>query len=275
MDPRYPGDTTQNIVVLQQEKAAKRFLNVVRNKVNDLSQKLWGNSQQAFLDQHAGKAVPFCFSKWYGPIEPQTQYRLDIADGGNDFTENAPIADERNAVLPRNKNIIVNREGAFYLTSWNFCNYVNHSSVRPPNLGGVVPTPGVFLVPPPNPTVLGDIFDSAIENNGGAFISPVSSTQIGQLTVQAPRIFFELEFYDRKRGRLFHPLRFPMELLDGFAVENKRLADPIRFDPDTEIEPRLFINSATLSPDLYDQATNPYAFYINIMFKGYKLLEVE
>lgn len=267
-----PDETIQDIVVLQQEKAAKRFLNVVRNKLNDINRKLWANSQQAFLDQHAGKAVPYCFSKWYGPIRPTTPRRQPQAEGGSAFTEFAILADDKDFLVPRNTNIIVNREGAFYLERVNCTIYASRSSNRFGN----------FVIPPNDNSEVGNIFDGVFTRNGGGNVvpafrsNPLAGGNVGN--TNPPTLGFDVVLYDRKRGRRLHDFKLPMQYFDGFASANKQLADPIRFDTDTEIEPRLFVNVAThFSLFLqFDENVSPNrdVLFFNLFFKGYKLLEV-
>jgi hypothetical protein len=43
----------------------RRYIDVQRNRVNDLNKKL---DTAAYLDQYPGKVVPWMFSKLYGPI---------------------------------------------------------------------------------------------------------------------------------------------------------------------------------------------------------------
>jgi len=222
------------------------YVNVLRNKMHDLSCKIWKDDGiDVFADQHDGNVKPFCYSRVWGP--------LTFAD--------ASLTQFILPSYPQPSNVLVGREGAFYWEEANVCAF---SSWPMSPLDSVV-------IPP-----VGFIFDPAFQANGGAIPEIRSAMDDG--TLESP-IGFDLVIYDKKRGRALHEGKLPKEFFHGARVTNKSLAEPIRFDPNSEIELRLYLNhplvdeTQTVSyPGPHTIKTTRY-IWINMMLKGHIALE--
>lgn len=248
-----------------EELPTRRYIDVLRNRVNDLNKKL---NSQPYFDQYPGKTQPFIFSKLYGPFGMQATRRT--ANPG--FESLAPLVDFNQPLLPRNQNILTGRIGAFYWCSTQVTGYLSWTYVSDP---GYTPAPG-FAVPI-NPLPPADIFDPALERNGGACLFNNFSTQgLRQTGTPVPIIGFELGLYDKKRGRYIGDGVMPSELFCAGTFGSRKLPEPIRFDVDTELEPRVHITEVRMGDYLNtDQKYNAarVACYLNICFKGYYSVE--
>ena len=90
----------------------------------------------AFLDQYPANAVPFNFAKLYGPIPLTTARKYDPAGvPGAGFEKFAALVDLGAFLKPRNGNVFVNREGAFYWCATNIAAYYSFTHVRTPKPG--------------------------------------------------------------------------------------------------------------------------------------------
>lgn len=232
----------------------KRAVDVARNRVNDLRRRM---AHPAFLDQYPARTVPYVFSKLYGPFGLVAARR----NGAVGFEGRAPVAEAGDFILPRNDIVRVNREGAFYWTATNIAGYYSLTYDADP---GLAANPGVISAP------VADIFDPVFPNNGGALV-------VNNFFGNGVRICFDLVLYDKKRGRRLHENSLPPQVLCGQGYANKTNASPIRFDPNTEIEPRLRL--LEVRPDDLldtDQAFDAaqFAGYLSLNFIGYKVLEV-
>lgn len=237
------------------ELSTRRYIDVLRNRVNDLNQKL---GTQPYLDQYPGKTQPFIFSKLYGPIDLQTPRRSTNPG----FESLAPLVNPRQGLLPRNQNILTGRQGSFYWTSVQTTCYVTASYVSDPG----------FAVPI-NPIEPGDIFDPVFPRNGGATLFNNFSTQgLTQVGTSVPILGFEMSLYDKKRGRALADGLIPSELLCAGTFGFRHLPIPMRFDEDSEIEARVHVTEARLGTSLdTDQSydASRVKFYLAISFKGY------
>ena len=240
----------------------RRHAGALRNRVNDLNHRL---STGAYYDQFPGKSVPWVFSKWYGPISPQVPRNVGVA-GADAF---APLVTPARFVLPRGTNVLTGRDAAFYWCSTNVATYVNWTYAP-----GAAPFfPGAPVAAGPN----GDIFDAAIEMNGGAQMCMDNTNAFtrGAVPGSALRVCFELDLYDRKRGRSLTDGRIPSEVIMGQMMENKSTIWPLRFDVDTEIEPRIYITEVNgfIQGDAVAYPHNQVTVFINLAFFGYNQLE--
>jgi hypothetical protein len=230
----------------------KRAVDIVRNRVNDLSVRM---ASQAFLDQYPARSVPYIFSKLYGPFD-----LLATRNNGEvGFDGNAPVVDLGAFITPRNQNIVVNREGSFYWCSTNVTGLVSLTYTSDP---GTSPTPPIDTTP------VSDIFNPVIPANGGA-------VSLLNFFGEGFRICWDLVLYDKKRGRQLHDGYLPPQVISGQGYSNKQNASPIRFDTNTEIEPRVRLLEVRPGAALdTDQAYDAAQFngYLAIMFNGYKVL---
>ncbi len=231
----------------------RRYANALRNQVNDLTKRL---DSQAYLDQYPGKSVPGLISKLYGPIALTTARR----NGATGFEAFATVANPGQFVLPRNTNILIGRDAAFYWCSTNVYGYLSWTYAADPGFAAPITTLGP-----------GDIFDTVIERNGGA-IAMNNFALDGYITPTRPNISFELDLYDRKRGRSINDGKLPAETFAGGAFEFKKAPSIVRMDVDTEIEPRLYVDEVRMGANLNaDQPFNAARVraYVSLVLKGY------
>jgi hypothetical protein len=245
----------------------KLYVDTLRNKVSDLADRL---NSPAALDQYPGRRVPYAFSRLYGPVGPTTPRRGDA--GG--FEELAPLAQPAQFILPRNGNIRVGQIGSFFWQETNVYAYLSWTySADPGPLGNGLVTP-VATFPS-----AGDIFDNVFPDNGGALafnnfrFLDYSPPPVGFATVLPPDVSFDLGLYEKTRGRFLHDRdRMPINVFAGQNFANRKVGQAIRFDPNTELEPRVYINEVRMGNVLdTDQAYNAaqVKVYLIITFHGY------
>jgi hypothetical protein len=289
------NERPRNVFLEHVTRPFKRAVDIVRNRVDDLRVAM---NSPAFLDQYPANSVPYVFSKLYsfGLTTPQ---RRGVFGGapGDGWVNLAPVVDPGAFIVPRNGNIFVNREGSFYLCEMNANGYVSFTWASDPGAGANPDEspPFDFTAPPVQfgGATAGDIFDSVIDNNGGAvaldyfYSIPKGPSEIDPGpppvlkafgdAMRRPHICFDLELYDRKRQRLLHDEKLPPQLFTAQNFANKNAASPIRFDVNTEVEPRVRILEMRMADLLdTDQAYNAAVVrgYLNLTFFGYKVLAV-
>lgn len=239
----------------------KQYVDTLRNKVSDLADRL---NAPAALDQYPGRRVPYAFSRIYGPIGPTTPRRGDA--GG--FEELAPLAQPAQFLTPRNGNIKVGQIGSFLWQETSVYAYLSWTYSADPGLAPI----NVATFPS-----AGDIFDNVFPDNGGALAfnnfrfleyAPPGPFSSGV----PPDISFDLGLYEKTRGRFLHDRdRMPINVFAGQNFANRRVAQPIRFDPNTELEPRIYINEVRMGNTLdTDQAYNAaqVKVYLFVTFHG-------
>jgi len=240
----------------QKRRIIDDYVNVLRNKVSDLSRVIWDeNSTDVFADQYNGKVVPFAYTRVFGPITPA----------------NASLSDY---ILPSKpmSNIVIGREGSF---TWEETAVV---AIAQESIGAIVPDPGPGTTPPAN----GDLFDSYFYNNGGGTFNRPSTGSVSSTNSSNQAVGFDIQLYDKKRGRSLHDGKIPYEIFFGQHVTNKILAEPLRMDPNTNLEPRLYITW----PQFSQLSNNSYgtdgedgfyqtdiSWWIAMTFKGYLSIE--
>ena len=238
----------------------KMYVDTLRNKVSDLADRL---NSPAALDQYPGRRVPYAFSRIYGPIGPTTPRRGDA--GG--FEELAPLAQPSQFILPRNGTIKVGQIGSFLWQETSVYAYLSWTYGADPGLPGNQAT---FAA-------AGDIFDNVIPNNGGALAFNnfrfAEYAPPGPFAVPLPPdVSFDLGLYEKTRGRFLHDRdRMPINVFAGQNFANRKVAQPIRFDPNTELEPRIYINEVRMGNTLdTDQAYNAaqVKVYLFVTFHG-------
>lgn len=266
---------TQNLFERHLTRPFSQKINQLRNRLADLNAKL---NRPAMLDQYPGRAVPYAFTRMYGPLPLTTARRLEESQGGAGFEKLATLADPSDFYLPRNGNINVGRYGSFVWTNTSIFSYLSLTYSADPGIsfqiGGAAP-----YVEVKNFAQQGDIFDSVLDNNGGAisfdanvYVPPEKwRFPTGQLRFFGD-LCFDIGLYDKLRGRFLHdqdrlsPLSF-----FGKAVTNTPLGQEIRFDANTELEPRIYLNEFRMGDVLgTDQAFNAAQAraYITVVFLG-------
>lgn len=242
----------------------RRAVNVVRNRVNDLTVRL---NQPAFLDQYPASTKPFAFARTFGPL-PLTTAKKYAADSGQEgFERLAEAVDLGLYYKPNDGNVFINREGAFYLCSTNAVAHFSLNYSADPGFGGGETWASVNGV--------GNLFDPVIGQNGGAlsvnyFFSHVDYQNRANLS-------WDMRIFDKKRNRYLHEGHLPSQVLTAQNYANKPVVSPVRFDPNTEL--RLDLRVLECRPgDLLDtdDAFNAAQFsaWFTVFFEGYKILEV-
>jgi len=203
---------------------------VLRNKVADIGRTL---DNPVFFDQHPGKNVPYLFSKTYrfDPVAPSA-------------------ADISGFLLPTNGNVLTGRDGSFYWCETNAFLFIQ--SNRTP-----VPNAGLFSTDQAGGGAIG------LQDMQGRF-APVTSSGF------SPFVGWEVDLYDKKRGRSITNGFMPGQTFFAGSTGYRRWNQPVRWDPDTEIEPRVRISVAERSVAPVT-ATN-VIFFLNIVFKGFTAL---
>lgn len=239
----------------------KQYVDTLRNKVSDLADRL---NAPAALDQYPGRRVPYAFSRIYGPIGPTTPRRGDA--GG--FEELAPLAQPAQFLTPRNGNIKVGQIGSFLWQETSVYAYLSWTYSADPGLAPI----SVATFP-----TAGDIFDNVFPENGGALAFNnfrfLENAPPGLLSAGVPPdVSFDLGLYEKTRGRFLHDRdRMPINVFAGQNFANRKVAQPIRFDPNTELEPRIYINEVRMGNTLdTDQAYNAaqVKVYLFVTFHG-------
>lgn len=287
------------------QRPYRRFVDLVRNRVNSINTKM---HDPVFLDQYPGHSVPYVFSKIYefGFVSPRPNPRFNGATSNPNFFESAvPTVNMADWILPRNGNILVNQEGPFYLNQVNISGYMNLTFNTFDGFFGPVPAPAN---PPVFPQGTGDIFSpvsysttdfaafpaptatvvSPTQSNGGAIrcnffydtVSNVYTNTPGETDQNdfRPCINFDVILFDKKRSRKLHDDVLSPHILCGQDFANKYLGKPMRFDPNTTIEPRIRITKCkpgNILSDGYGANVSSVDFraYLCLLFKGYKVLE--
>jgi hypothetical protein len=261
---------------LLEELPVSRYLKTLSHRVYQLSKKL---NRSAYFDQYAGQSVPYNYSLLWGPITMQTPRRV----GTTGFLGLAPLITPETFILPRNGNVLTGRDGAFMWHATNMSTWISWTRT-----GQVA---GATVNGPVDSRPAGDIFSSVVDANGGAQplmnLSDIGwgNNAIGE-GIDAPAVYFEIDLYDKKRGRSITGGRVPAETYFGGtlgAKEHSLDGDAYRWEPDTEIEPRLYVNQARVpmfepTGGIYDQNdaffnAQRVAFYVTMTFKGELLLE--
>lgn len=228
----------------------RRFALAQLNRAQDVVERL---GVPAMSDQYAGKNEPAAFSCWYGPIPMQATRHV----GSIGFDALAPLVTPSTPYLPRDTNPLTGADRSFMLMDWNTSAYLQWGYKQDPGFAA-----------PIDPAPLGDIFDPVLGANGGGQLLQNFSDAF----VNKPRVCFEIDLYDKKRGRSMTNGRIPGQVALGGHYEFKRQFGPMRWDPDTEVEPRVFITemkttSALSTTQAYEAAQ--VAVYLNLVFRGF------
>lgn len=255
--PQYLDENEVDALEHHQRLSFSRYLSTLRNKVDDLKTKL---SRPAMLDQFPGKRVPYAYSRLYGPIPQTSAGPLPSAAG---VEPGGVGANSATYLTPRNGNVLVGLDGPFYWTSTAVTGYVAMADVS----SGSPSAP------------LGDIFDMVVPNNGGATVMNSFGGQFiirnGTNVVLPMSISFDIELYDKGRGRRLHDDRLPVELFSGASIANKNMSQPTKFAPNTNLEPRIYVNQFTINNYGEEAFIDGAAVaYVNLTFLGYKDLDV-
>lgn len=235
-----------NLLTKHRQQPFKRFMDMISAKLADINDML---NEPAPADQYAGKIIPYAVPLLYGP--------LPLVSATDPTTV---------PVTPRNGNALVGRELTFEAQSLSAYGFINI---------GYSGDPG-YPVPRPD-TPVGDIFDSVAEQNGGAMPMDFFGGTFSTLSAALPNmmnISFDVELYDRLRGRRLHEGRLPVELFQSGRIAHRKMASPIRFEKGTNIEPRLYLNEIQPGFDTAEVEGLQVKAYVCLVLKGRQYVEV-
>lgn len=238
----------------------RRFALAQMNRVDALVDRL---GVPILADQYPGKIEPTAFSCIYGPIPMLATRTIPTATG---FDKLATVVSTSTPFLPVGANPLTGANHSFKWMDWNTAALLQWSYVSAPGLAAPVPI---------NPAELADLFDPVFDNGGAQVMQNFSSAfaDVAGETGNPPRVCFEIDLYDRKRGRSITNGRIPGQVALGGAFEFKKVFGPMRWDPDTEIEPRVYITEVKMTDALDTDAAFEaarVAVYLNICFRGYR-----
>lgn len=254
----------------------KRFMDVIGAKLDDLIELI---DRPTPYDQGPGREIPYAVPVWYGPI-PLTSSGVATNTVGSltdqlGFQQLATPANPSKFIVPRDGDILIDQEFSLHVKSLNVYGFVSW---------GYKSDPG-FTVPVINPNGLGDILDAVGTDptqgpNGGAmpldFFGGTFSTLSGAQP-NLPNISFDIELYDRQRGRRMHDNKLPSQMFAGGRYAHRKTASPLVFPKGAKIEPRLFVNEVRMGSVLDSVAIfNAAAVkaYVCIVFKGTQHIEI-
>lgn len=240
---------------------------LLRGRVADAIDELERNAQ---LDQYPARRVPHIYTRMFGPIVGPITPRSDSASAIEQEVLGTPARPSL-FTLPRNGNILVGRDGRF---TW--CRTVVHSYMSltwtsdPGDLATAVRAWG---------TPAGDIFDDVVRGNGGALLMdqhayvPTGLTNPATATSRAiMSLAWRMGLYDKRRDRYMHDGdSLPSSVFTGGSVDNKLTAHRGRFEEDSEIEPRLYVDAlvSLLNFTAGDLAAIKWRAYFTISFIGF------
>jgi hypothetical protein len=223
----------------------KRFMDAISAKLADINDMI---NEPAPADQYPGKIIPYALPLLYGPLPLVS-------------ATNPP----KTPVLARNGNALIGRELTFEVQSLAAYGFINIGYGEDPGYP-------VQRIGP-----LGDIFDSVTAQNGGAMPMDFFGGTFSTLSLDVPNqmnISFDVELYDRLRGRRLHEGRLPVEMFQSGRIAHRKIASPIQFEKGSNIEPRLWLNE--IQPG-FDPATAPgleVKAYVCLILKGRQFVEV-
>jgi hypothetical protein len=253
MSSRIPTDVDEQVA----ELPVRNYVRLLRNRVAALRRRM--PDTPAYYDQYPGKTVPRYWSKLYERIALTAAGRT----GATGFLANAQLASTSNFLTPSGTNILTARTGTFYWHNVNIFAFLNWTYQADPGYAA-----------PIDARPHGSLFDPAIEANGGG-VGLLNYTNLG-FSVEQPKICFEVELYDKRRGASLTDGRLPVEVFAGTTFGHKTLPKPVPFDADTEIEPRIYITEFRMGTAL-DEDT-PYSAalvsgHINLVLGGVDVFE--
>lgn len=252
----------------------KRFMDLIGSKIDDLNEMLL---KPAPYDQGPGRIIPYAIPVLYGPLPLTTPRRFEEADGGTGFEAFAKLATPDQFVLPRAGDILIDQEMSFHCHSLSAYGFVNW--------GYTAQGVGIPVAPYVNLRGVGDILDRvgsdpSIDENGGAMPMDYFGGTFSTLSTpqpNLPNIAFEIELYDRIRGRRMHDGRLPVEMFQGGRIAHRETASVLKFEKGSKIEPRLFITEirmgSVLDTTVAFNAASVKA-YVMLVFKGTQHVEI-
>lgn len=245
-----------------------RYIDSVRNTVADLNAIL---DSPAALDQFPGREQPYMFSRMWAGLPLTTPRRSAVSTG---FEKLATVTNPSAYVLPREGSIKVGRIGSFVWEATDINTYISATWSADENS-----TLGVHTRAFSNGTA--DIFSSVVDSNGGALLNNnnrfvdilFGEEATPDVAADLVNTCFEIGLYDKLRGRYLHDGdRLPSAVFSGQTAAARNNGEPIRFDPNSDIEPRLYVNEIRMREVLdTDALFNAFLFkaYVHITFRGF------
>lgn len=239
------------------QNSAKRFIERLRTKVADASAQL-PPPQAKF---YPGQRIPKAYTRLYDSTGAVTARRNSSGTG---HEKSATLADPSTYSTPRNGSIYVEPGADFYWCETAIFVYASLTYSSDPSLAGTQKT---------FPRA-GDLFDGAIDQNGGGLSSQAFGYLISSTTGHAfLNHCFDIAFYDKTRDQLLHDAdRLPIMPFNGGNFANRALPQPVPIPASTEIEPRLYINEVRVTDILNaDAAFNAAQLkvYPVVVMKGF------
>lgn len=236
-----------NLLTKHRQLPFKRFIDAISAKFADVNDIL---NEPGPADQYAGKIIPYALPLLYGP--------LPLVSATNPPTT---------PVTARNGNALIGRELTFEVQSLAAYGFINI---------GYSGDPAPLVVPRPN-TPVGDIFDNVVDQNGGAMPLDFFGATFGSFSSTVPNmmnISFDVELYDRLRGRRLHEGRLPVELFQSGRIAHRKIASAVRFEKGSNIEPRLYLNEIQPGFDPEEVTGLQVKAYVCLVLKGRQYVEV-
>ncbi len=264
-----------NLLDKHRQLPFKRFIDLIGSKLDDLNDFLLKPTP---YDQGPGRIIPYSIPVWFGPLPLTTARRATLATNGDAEGHEllATLATPDKFSIPKNGDVLIGREFSFHVNSLSAYGFINW---------GYTADPVDFDVPVINPNGVGDILDGvgddpSVGPNGGAmpmdYFGGTFST-ISEDQPNLPNISFEVELYDKLRGRRLHDKRLPVEMFQGGRIASRSTASPIIFEKGSKIEPRLFVNEIRMGSVLDTNAAFDAAsvkVWVCLVFKGLQNIEV-
>ncbi len=268
------GNNFGTLVEKHRQLPLKRFMDLIGSKLDDLNDLLLKPTP---YDQGPGRIVPYAIPVMYGPLPLTTSRRATLATdssaAGHELL--ATLATPNAFAIPRNGDVLIDREFSFHCHSLSAYGFVNW---------GYTTTPG-FSVPYTNAKGVGDILDAvgsdpSLGPNGGAMPLDYFGGTFSTLSTpqpNLPNISFEVVLYDKLRGRRLHDGKLPVEMFQGGRIAHRQTASVLKFEKGSKIEPRLYVNEirmgSVLDTDAAFNAASVKAWVI-LVFKGTQHIEI-
>jgi hypothetical protein len=278
-----------------EQQSTRRFLDLQRQRIRDCYRVLDDAGYGSLpLADYPGKQVPTIISRWFGPIAMTTTRRGSAADNDPQFEISANLVQPSQYTLPKfplqvpsDRSFEWHGVHAAALLSWTWKTGSTLNVNSPP----VTP---LLIHPQENKSYL----DSVLDANGGGqwFLNfsgfAMTDRCLNMTNVQSDGVGYckfcwELELYDRRRGRSLTEGPIPAEAFSPGAWGTKPVDDRPIFDADTEVEPRLFVRelrmTSLLDNSIAPQAPSPFAtifdeanvsVFLNVALTGRLIREV-
>lgn len=264
-----------DVAQLLEAQAYSRFLDVQRQRIRDCHEVLdEAGLGPPYLNQYPGKRVPTILSRWFGPISLVTTRRGSEEAGDPWFEVLAPLVQPGIHILPQ----VPLRIPRSYSFEWHGFHAMAAFSWTFKSVPEGLPSTPIVA-----PQDCASLWDSVLDaNGGGQWLLNFSGFAMAdaQLNngVGCPKVCWELDLYDRKRGRSFTDGPTPAEAFSPGAWGVKPMPHRSFLDVDTEVEPRLYVREVRMtsildeSREIFEAAS--VSAFLNVVFTGALVREV-